>query len=429
MPLLDLPDMLRYVRGVAAVSSASSNNSGGAGGAAASSDPPDRGGKPQGGNETEGHNSAAEGSGDATPPNGGRGNSPDSKVENTSTVGGSSGTNGGDVILSRLDQDEGSQTRSLLTRVRNTFVRSVIIDMTQRDHAQRLSVSDYLDILQGKTPHSSAGATGATAYSEVVSTLPTPVPAALPTTAGSQSALPPLPPLDLLRPDVADEAAVPAVPCSNIGTTITATTAPFPPYFASSLYPLFLKLHWTGVTPDDRVNLICQNYGELMRNITGRADARGVEFFTTACTTYGAPLHSAAFPPSSSSSTSSASIAAATQREALTVMHADPTVPGSSSCPFNKSGNRKLTPGGAKPGCAALSVGLYCDRATSGNAVNRAVSSAAEIARLEQEQGAGAGGVPAALRSAAVHKARLRKVRVGLEGWRPSTTEGLQSGA
>jgi hypothetical protein len=32
----------------------------------------------------------------------------------------------------------------------------------------------------------------------------------------------------------------------------------FPTYFESCLYPLYLKLHWNGVTPDGRIAIICQ---------------------------------------------------------------------------------------------------------------------------------------------------------------------------
>lgn len=31
----------------------------------------------------------------------------------------------------------------------------------------------------------------------------------------------------------------------------------FPPFFKSTIFPLFMKLHWEGVTPDDRVGVIC----------------------------------------------------------------------------------------------------------------------------------------------------------------------------
>jgi hypothetical protein len=90
--------------------------------------------------------------------------------------------------------------------------------MTQKDPANRLSVSEYLDILQGKLSGAAEGGGDV------------PVPPPL-----TRAALPPLPPSK-------------AYPDMSI----------FPAYFDSSLYPLFLKMHWNGITPDDRVNIFCQ---------------------------------------------------------------------------------------------------------------------------------------------------------------------------
>jgi hypothetical protein len=146
------------------------------------------------------------------------------------------------VPLTRLDQDD-SPARSLLMRIPNVHVRNVrsavlrkvpgdvftfsvctlqvIIDMTQKDPASRLSVSEYLDILQGKLSGAGDGAaTGA----------------------------------DLPVPPPAIRAAVPPTPA----TKVLPDLATFPAYFDSSLYPLFLKMHWNGITPDDRVNIFCQ---------------------------------------------------------------------------------------------------------------------------------------------------------------------------
>jgi phosphoinositide-3-kinase, regulatory subunit 4 len=36
------------------------------------------------------------------------------------------------------------------------------------------------------------------------------------------------------------------------------TSGVFPSYFGSTLYELFLSIHWRGATPDDRVGIICQ---------------------------------------------------------------------------------------------------------------------------------------------------------------------------
>lgn len=32
----------------------------------------------------------------------------------------------------------------------------------------------------------------------------------------------------------------------------------FPNYFGTTLYELFLRIHWRGATPDDRIGIICQ---------------------------------------------------------------------------------------------------------------------------------------------------------------------------
>lgn len=114
--------------------------------------------------------------------------------------------------------------------------------MTQRDPEKRLRISEYLDILSGRCtvkPVSSK-----------------------------------------------EEATLPDVP-----------KYPFPPFFDSFLYPLFLKMHWNGVTPDDRVNIVCevrvsiliftvicrlQSYGDLIRSISGGFvdDKIGIDFFS-----------------------------------------------------------------------------------------------------------------------------------------------------
>ena len=35
------------------------------------------------------------------------------------------------------------------------------------------------------------------------------------------------------------------------------TPPPFPAYFASTIYPVFHLLHTRGVTPDDRIAILC----------------------------------------------------------------------------------------------------------------------------------------------------------------------------
>ena len=95
--------------------------------------------------------------------------------------------------------------------------------MTQKDPASRLSVSEYLDILQGKL---SGGAE-----------------------AGAEEVLPAAPPR---KASTAPPLAESSKTCTAAGLVV------FPSYFDSSLYPLFLKMHWNGVTPDERVNIIAQ---------------------------------------------------------------------------------------------------------------------------------------------------------------------------
>ena len=37
-----------------------------------------------------------------------------------------------------------------------------------------------------------------------------------------------------------------------------AGEASFPAYFSAALYPLFLRMHWEGVGPDQRVAILCE---------------------------------------------------------------------------------------------------------------------------------------------------------------------------
>lgn len=38
----------------------------------------------------------------------------------------------------------------------------------------------------------------------------------------------------------------------------TGTETPFPPFFSNALYPLFLRLHWEGIGPDQRIAILCE---------------------------------------------------------------------------------------------------------------------------------------------------------------------------
>ena len=113
-----------------------------------------------------------------------------------------------------LDCEDLASSRSLLGRINNVLIRNVVLDMTQRQPDSRLSVSDYLDILRGKKN--------------------------LPNYNNRNSSA-------LQTP-------------SN---TIAQSSIACPSYFDGFLYPLFLKLHWNGVTPDLRINIICEVFYHL----------------------------------------------------------------------------------------------------------------------------------------------------------------------
>jgi hypothetical protein len=91
-------------------------------------------------------------------------------------------------------------------------IRQVVIDMTQRDPTKRLCISDYIDILSGKlnfpNSFSNDNLSNASETSESLS--------------------------------------------------ISSGNCPFPSHFDSYLYPLYLKMHWNGITPDDRISIVCE---------------------------------------------------------------------------------------------------------------------------------------------------------------------------
>ena len=134
--------------------------------------------------------------------------------------------------VERLDHVN-SPAKSLLDRIANSRVRQVVTHMTQKDPRNRLTVTEYRKVLEGhrsltdeRTPGAAGGIGGAVG-----------------------------------RP--ADR------------------TMPFPPYFSDVLYPMFLKLHWEGVGPDERIAIICRHYGDLMKSMTGDEDSDGGLFFDT----------------------------------------------------------------------------------------------------------------------------------------------------
>ncbi len=53
----------------------------------------------------------------------------------------------------------------------------------------------------------------------------------------------------------------------------------FPSYFEGFLYPFMSKLQTSTTTPDERLELICANYGEAMKYLVGIDDEEGCKFF------------------------------------------------------------------------------------------------------------------------------------------------------
>eukprot|EP01039_Chlorochromonas_danica_P000671 gene672-726_t len=131
--------------------------------------------------------------------------------------------------LGTVHPSEDLSARTYLSRISNPHVRQVIIDMTQKDPEKRLSVSQYLALLQGRP--------GTGISSE----------------EGSSK--------------------------GSIDGEGKSALCVFPPFFDTCLYPLYLKLHWQGVTPDDRVHLLCEAFDDIMQNICGSADSLGSSFF------------------------------------------------------------------------------------------------------------------------------------------------------
>jgi phosphoinositide-3-kinase regulatory subunit 4 len=119
-----------------------------------------------------------------------------------------------------LDKHD-SQAKSVLSRIHCAPLLDAIVHMTQRDPEQRLSVGEYLQALLGKQDSDAKN---------IVLT--------------------------------SDSAAMPPI---------------FPSYFEHSLQPLFLRLHYEGVTPDRRVHILCSSYRDLIRDMVDKDDSQGHE--------------------------------------------------------------------------------------------------------------------------------------------------------
>ena len=127
--------------------------------------------------------------------------------------------------MGRLDHED-SPARASVNKIRG-LVQAVVVDMTQIDPLKRRSVEQYRQIFEGSLKMDSEK-----------------------------------------EMDYSDGEA---------GADDKSTI--FPAYFRDTLYPLFLQLHWQGVTPDDRIGIVCENYSQLMTSITGRVHARSARFF------------------------------------------------------------------------------------------------------------------------------------------------------
>ena len=113
---------------------------------------------------------------------------------------------------------EDSPAKSTLNKVNNRLIREVIADMTQRDPEKRLSIKQYFDILEGKSK---------------------------------------------LRNSTNDKPI-------------------FAPYFSQSICPLFTRLHFEGLTPDDRIGIICEAYSDMIKSITGITNDKQNSYFSYA---------------------------------------------------------------------------------------------------------------------------------------------------
>ena len=96
-------------------------------------------------------------------------------------------------------------------------LKQVIVHMTQRNPDKRLSIADYREQLE-EHRSSSCSSTERT-------------PSSINHNGGMNS---------------------------NSGEIEREREAPFPAYFGDVLHPLFLRLHWEGVCPDQRIAIICE---------------------------------------------------------------------------------------------------------------------------------------------------------------------------
>ena len=149
----------------------------------------------------------------------------------------------GQPVFERLD-DDGSPCKALLSRIEDPLIRNVIVHMTQLLPHKRLSVKEYRCILEGTMPF--PGFVGSSADNE--------------------------------RKVTGSTAEAPAI--QSGASASSSSHYPFPKYFGQTLLPFYMNLHWTGVTPDRRLSMLCRGYSSLLESMTGTGDEEGVLVLT-----------------------------------------------------------------------------------------------------------------------------------------------------
>lgn len=146
----------------------------------------------------------------------------------------------GEKNINNLSQIE--NTKDKLNRIQNVVIKEIIIHMTQKDPKNRLSVLHYRTFLEGK-------------YS-----------------------------LKELESITYEQLMLPLSPLATSpknSSTLKSNAVIFPAYFEDFLHPLYMHLHWKGVTPDDRLSILCDSYKSIIKYITNEDDDKGVIFFST----------------------------------------------------------------------------------------------------------------------------------------------------
>lgn len=118
--------------------------------------------------------------------------------------------------------------------------------MTQKDPMSRLTVSEYLNVLQNNVSIKSSPSLPLNDITTTTTSLSSTL------LGGDQCSL--------LQPVASNSVTSTTLPPPIDGSSSNSIVGnlAFPHYFNSFLYKLYLNLHWNGITPDDRINIICQ---------------------------------------------------------------------------------------------------------------------------------------------------------------------------